>query len=174
MGDQTNILETYVSPVGLAIAFLLVAIVLIIWNTIISVKLSRLRQSYKTLMNGAGVDNLEQVISNMHHRIASMETIADAQGRTLKEQGRILQMQKGHVGIIRYNAFGERGSDMSFSVAILNEERDGVVLTGIHNREATYMYAKPLEGGHSRYALTPEEKEAMDRCFEREHALAGK
>ncbi|MNC83530.1 hypothetical protein D3C75_1375330 [compost metagenome] len=47
-------------------------------------------------------------------------------------------------------------------MAILNDYRDGVVLTGIHSREQTFMYAKPLTKGESTYALSPEEKKVIE------------
>ena len=54
---------------------------------------------------------------------------------------------------------------MSFSLAILSEEEEGIVLTGLHNRESSYVYAKPLKDGQSKYPLSPEEKEAVTlRC----------
>jgi hypothetical protein len=72
-----------------------------------------------------------------------------------------LKKMKSKVGIHRYNAFSDTGSDLSFSVAILDEYQDGVLLTGIHNREQTYIYAKPIQRGQSQYTLSPEEKEAI-------------
>jgi hypothetical protein len=71
---------------------------------------------------------------------------------------------KSRLGVQRYNAFSqEGGSDLSFSIVILDEEQDGVVLTGIHGREQTFIYAKPVEKGQSSYSLSPEEKVLIDR-----------
>ena len=54
---------------------------------------------------------------------------------------------------------------MSFSLAILSEQEEGIVLTGLHNRESSYVYAKPLKDGQSKYPLSPEEKRpSLLRC----------
>lgn len=68
---------------------------------------------------------------------------------------------KSKVAMKRYNAFGERGNDLSFSLAILDDNHSGIVLSSLHNRENSYIYAKPLEKGESPYPLSPEEKEVI-------------
>ncbi|MNH41187.1 hypothetical protein D3C79_1026350 [compost metagenome] len=72
-----------------------------------------------------------------------------------------IPQQKAKIGVHRYNAFAEQGSDLSFSIAIVNDQKDGAVISSIHSREASYVYAKPLEKGESSYTLTPEEKKAV-------------
>ena len=52
-------------------------------------------------------------------------------------------------------ASGERNELL---LAILSEQEEGIVLTGLHNRESSYVYAKPLKDGQSKYPLSPEEK----------------
>ena len=73
-----------------------------------------------------------------------------------------MRKKKGNIGIHRYNAFAERGSDLSFSLAIINDEKDGMVMSGIHGRDNTFVYAKPVKEGQSAYTLTPEEIEAIN------------
>lgn len=67
---------------------------------------------------------------------------------------------KSKVAMKRYNAFGERGNDLSFSLAILDDNHSGIVLSSLHNRENSYIYL-PLEKGESQYPLSPEEKEVI-------------
>lgn len=69
-----------------------------------------------------------------------------------------------NVGFIRYNAFGDMGSDLSFSVALLDEKYSGVVITSIYAREDSNVYAKPIVRGQSEYKLSVEEIQAIDRA----------
>ncbi len=62
------------------------------------------------------------------------------------------------VGIVRYSAFKDTGSDLSFAVAMLDENNTGVVFNGIYSREMSNIYAKPVENGSSKYTLSSEEK----------------
>ena len=70
------------------------------------------------------------------------------------------------VGIVRYSAFKDTGSDLSFAVAMLDENNDGVVFNGIYSREMSNIYAKPVKNGVSEYTLSEEEKEAIRRAIE--------
>jgi uncharacterized protein DUF4446 len=66
-----------------------------------------------------------------------------------------------HVGLVRFSPFHDTGGDQSFALALLDGERNGVVVTGLHARTDSRLYAKPIERGHSTYSLTPEERGAM-------------
>lgn len=71
---------------------------------------------------------------------------------------------KAHVGLLRYNPFEERGHDLSFSIAIVDDRNDGVVISSLHSRNESLVYAKPIVAGNSTYTLTPEEKEAITQA----------
>lgn len=67
------------------------------------------------------------------------------------------------VGVVRYNAFSNTGSDLCFALALLDFEDNGVIINGIYSRDnTTTTYAKPVENGVSKYTLTKEEQEAID------------
>lgn len=77
-----------------------------------------------------------------------------------------------NIGFIRYNAFGDVGSDLSFSVALLDEKLNGVVITNIYGRDDSNVYAKPVINGTSEYKLSVEEEHAIDRAANREETEA--
>ncbi|MDF2720759.1 MAG: hypothetical protein K0Q59_434 [Paenibacillus sp.] len=142
----------------------LIVVVLFIMMIVLSVKLSRLRRNYAKMIEGTEPKNLEQLIIDQKQALNRCTSQLNQHQQQLEGVESAIQQMSGKVGVIRYNAFGERGSDLSFSVAIMSEKQDGVVLTGIHNRDETYVYAKPITGGQSEYRLTPEEKEAISQC----------
>jgi hypothetical protein len=72
-----------------------------------------------------------------------------------------------HIGLVRFSPFHDTGGDQSFTLALLDGSGDGVVLTGLHSRADSRLYAKPIEHGESAYVLTPEEREAMNRALGR-------
>ena len=67
-----------------------------------------------------------------------------------------------HVGLVRFSPFHDTGGDQSFALALLDSQMNGVVVTGLHARTDSRLYAKPVERGASAYSLTPEEREAME------------
>lgn len=142
---------------GLAVVMLW----LLIWNIVQGAKLRKMRKKYVAMMNGTGIDNLEDLLIDLKVQQGKIEDAQEEQQRQLVSVQNLLPKQIGKIGIKRYNAFSERGSDLSFSVAFINEEKDGVVITGLYNRDGSYVYAKGLVKGESPHALSTEEKEAI-------------
>ena len=66
-----------------------------------------------------------------------------------------------HLGIVRYDAFGDMGGRLSWSVALLDDGGDGVVLTAIHGRSEARSYAKSVSGWTCDQPLSPEEEDAV-------------
>ena len=69
------------------------------------------------------------------------------------------------IGIVRYSAFQDTGSDLSFALALLDNDNNGVMLNGIYSREMSNIYAKPIEKGKSTYTLSKEEDEALKKAI---------
>ncbi|MGG1597092.1 DUF4446 family protein [Paenibacillus naphthalenovorans] len=151
-------LEAVLAFVGIIILFFSI-IVVSLWA-----KLNKLRKRYERMLNGAEAVNVEQILIDLQQKLNDQEARNDEIDEKIKQIRQHMRHMKSHIGFCRYNAFAERGSDLSFSIAFLDDQRDGVVLTGIHSREQTYMYAKPIEQGQSKYTLSPEEIEAINRC----------
>ncbi|GGD12132.1 DUF4446 family protein [Nocardioides daphniae] len=66
-----------------------------------------------------------------------------------------------HLSVVRYDAFGDVGGHLSWSVALLDDAGDGVVLTSIHGRSEARTYAKTISSWSSDAQLSPEEEEAV-------------
>jgi hypothetical protein len=66
-----------------------------------------------------------------------------------------------HVAVVRYDAFGDMGGHLSWSLALLDDGGDGVVLTSIHGRSDSRTYAKNVAGWSATQQLSPEEIEAI-------------
>ena len=66
-----------------------------------------------------------------------------------------------HLAVVRYDAFGDMGGRLSWSLALLDEGGNGVVLTSIHGRSEARSYAKNISGWACEQAMSPEEQEAL-------------
>lgn len=66
------------------------------------------------------------------------------------------------MGFVRFNPFAETGGDQSFSVSLLDAKGSGIVFTGLHTREKTRVYAKPIVNGVSKSTLSKEEQKAIE------------
>ncbi|HHW31225.1 MAG TPA: DUF4446 family protein [Clostridiaceae bacterium] len=127
-----------------------------------SSKIKRLRNKYNKLVYGVSEGNIEDILIECIDRMNKVEM----RNRELEiklnnmEHSIISCIQK--VGIVRFNAFEDTGSDLSYSIALLNENDDGVVISSIYSRESSYTYAKPVISGNSKYPLSAEEIKAID------------
>lgn len=90
-----------------------------------------------------------------------------AQKRVLDVNQRIEVITKKDIrhiqklGLVRFNPFRDAGGNQSFTLALLNEDNTGIVLTGLHARETTRLYVKDVIRGESRSELSKEEKDAI-------------
>lgn len=76
------------------------------------------------------------------------------------------------IGLVRYNAFKDVGSDLSFAIAMLDRNDNGVILNGLYGSESSNIYAKPVKGGISKYQLSDEEKTALEIAEQSKNFIA--
>lgn len=161
-----NIIELLKNDNFLLILLGIVA-VLLIGFIILIVKVSFLNKKYISFMKKIGNGkNIEEDLENYMHRVNRVEK----QNVEIKEVIESINKNMNNciqkIGIVRYNAFKDTGSDLSFALAMLDEKNNGVVLNGIYSREMSNIYAKPVENGVSKYTISDEEKEAIRRAIE--------
>jgi hypothetical protein len=158
-----DLLDTEAGIVAIAALGLAAVSFLIIIG--LTVSLSKAKKKYRQLTNGNDQANIEALLVQLQERFDAVREEQGRQKETMTNLMSKIKTMKSNVGIHRYNAFDAAGSDLSFTIAMLDEESNGVLLTGIHSREQTYMYAKPVEKGQSSYNLSPEEKETLTRTL---------
>ena len=147
--------------IGLAIITLLLFIITIV--LLASVK--KFEKKYRKMMRGVNNKNLEQMLSD---NLDNIEKALNKSQEAVDECKNISQELKGcvnKVAIMRYKAFEDVGSDLSFSIAILDSYNDGVIITGIYSRHDSTTYAKPIDKGISRYDLSEEELHVLNEAI---------
>lgn len=100
-------------------------------------------------------------------KIADLEA---AQRDTVAALERVVAQQKltfSHAGVVRFDALNDLTGELSFALALLDDNKDGLVVTSITGRQQTRVYAKAVEGGTSAHALSDEERTAIARAMEK-------
>ncbi len=125
----------------------------------------RLRRKYNRFMHGLGKVDVETL---MHRYAEDLQGLKEhVQSKT---EPRIAFLEQKlpstlrNVGMVNYNAFEHMGNLMSFSIAAVDDQKNGFVLTGIYNRDSSYVYGKEITAGISNKELSKEEKEAYGRA----------
>lgn len=153
------------SEIFLFILFISVIILSILY--IISIaNLRKLRSSYLKFMSKLGNgNNIEEMMKSYIINVQQVEKQNEEIIEYCNRLDKTLKSCSQKIGIVRYNAFKDTGSDLSFSLAILDDYNNGVVLNGIYARDSSNIYAKPVENGNSKYVLSNEEKEAIYKAI---------
>lgn len=107
--------------------------------------------------------NLKEILDILGTLENKMEKMS-GEIKKIKE-GDKLSVQK--IGIIRFNPFSGVGGEQSFSLALLNGNNDGIVITSLYTRTESRVYGKPVKDGQSEYVLSEEEKQAIDKAKSR-------
>lgn len=155
---NNNIIMAYI----VAINFILTIIALIVCVVCIN-RYNRLNKRYEKFMNKLGQgDKIEDMLSEYIEgvRILGLKNadLKDALDRLENNMKKCVQK----VGLVRYNAYNDTGSDLSFTLAIMDAEDNGVVVNGLYSRESSSIFAKPLIKGETKYNLSAEEIQAID------------
>jgi len=143
------------------IAFTIIIFILIIVQIRTASKLKILSNKYKKLLNGTNNKSLEQLIFDTLSLSNDIALENKEISKKIKNIQRDMQSCIQKVGVIRYNAFENVGSDLSFSIALLDNNDNGVVISGIYSRESSTTYAKKIVNGQSKHALSAEELQAI-------------
>ena len=130
----------------------------------IYLKTVKLRKELKYLLKGNSGQNLESILLDLARdkEILKEELINLRKYNEDLNQRLLSAVQK--VGIVRYKALPDLGSELSFSVALLDSQNNGVVITSLYGREQCLVYGKPVEHGVSSYPLTAEEIKAIQKA----------
>ncbi|HHW49151.1 MAG TPA: DUF4446 family protein [Clostridiaceae bacterium] len=135
---------------------------LLIMNISNRSKIKKLISRYNKFMRGSGDKNIEELLDYYIEQVSKVVT----KNREIElhinglERNLLYCIQK--VGVVRFNAFDNVGSDLSFSIALLDSNDTGVVLSGIYARDSSSTYAKPVVNGKSKYPLSAEEIKAIN------------
>ncbi len=103
---------------------------------------------------------------------ASLGQISKRWGDRLDRLEVLAAKEMLRIGFLRYNSFSDVGSDQSFTLALLNSDGDGVVLTSIFGREETRTYGKSVRAFVPQQGVSKEEQTAISMARERNGALA--
>ena len=151
----------------LAVVALVLALLALGGVVLLLARQQRLLGQYQHLMTGTSGGNLEAVL---HDHIAQ---VRDTAGRVEATEQLARRLEKSgyfsfqHLGVVRYNPFHDTGGDQSFAIALVDGHGNGVVLSSLHGRDVTRVYAKPLQKWESAHQLTDEEKQAIALAYQK-------
>lgn len=160
MEELNRFLADYLAiVVGAVLALILILLLLALLQ---SVRLRRAVRAYRALVgDGAGGGSLADVLER---HVGRVEEVRGRLGQLEEMNARLTERAATsiqHIGLVRFNPFDDTGSNQSFAIALLDDRRDGIVISSLHGRSNTRVFAKPVEGGASSHTLSDEETQAI-------------
>jgi len=162
--------EDLTDPAGLAaMAAGAIALVALVLSVVLGVRVRRLRDAQHVVLGADGRDDLvthaaglQEAFARLHGRVEEVAARLEAR---VGEVERRLDGAIAFRALVRYDAYGELSGHQSASLALLDAERNGVVLSSIAHRDTARLYCKQVLDGRGEQGLSPEEDEAIRRAL---------
>lgn len=152
-----------------AIAAAAVAVVALLFCTVLALRLRRIRADQRVILGDTGEDLVAHAAALRQQFEALYDWVQDAAGHLtarLEAAEHRLDSAVIYSALIRYDAYGEMSGRQSTSIALLDSRRTGLVLSSIHHRDQARLYAKQVREGQPELELSPEESEVIRLALE--------
>ncbi len=145
-----------------AYALILILIIVVIVQAI---KFSKLSKKYKKFMSGKNAKSLEKDIVGLYEDNKFIKASAEKNKNDILTLYKKFESTFQKIGIVKYDAFNQIGGQLSFSLALLDENDNGFILNSVHGAEGCYLYTKEIKNGMCEISLGDEEREALNMAM---------
>lgn len=147
---------------------ILALVIVVLWLSFLSYLYFRQQRFFRTFTQDITKKDLKSILKNI---ASSIKTIGNELNDLNHGLSQLEKQGKTHFqkfGFIRYNPFSDTGGDQSFSLCLLNQDNSGFILTSLHSREQTRIYAKNVIAGLVKdYELSKEETEVLKQALKK-------
>jgi hypothetical protein len=149
----------------LVVALAVAVVVLVLWAASLQRSDILLRRRLRRLIGDAEGAGLDELLDRQFRRLDTVAERVEALNRLHHELQGLSQRSLQKVGVTRFNPFSDTGGDQSFAIALLDAEGNGIVLSSLHGRADTRIFAKQVQAGRSKHTLSDEEQDAIRKAL---------
>lgn len=150
------------------LAFAVLIIILFILLIVFLVKQSKLKKRYEAFMCGSDAKSMEEEIAGLFQDIDFLKKQSEKDAKEIKHIYKRLETVFQKVGIVKYDAFKQMGGQLSFCIALLDENNNGFVMNSVHSTDGCYSYTKAIREGECEISLGEEEQKALSMAINHE------
>ena len=150
---------------SLVVALVVLVVLLVLWVAWLQRSEAMLRRRLRRVLPQGESGGIDEILDRQLTRIDSLSERVDALNKLHRELEALGERTIQKVGVIRYNPFSDTGGDQSFAIALLDALGNGVVLSSLHSRTDTRVFAKAVQNGRSKYQLSDEEQDAIKKAL---------
>lgn len=141
----------------LAVVTLIILILLIV----LICKVSRLKKRLNKFLMGKDGESLEQEIINLFEDNKFLKNSTEKNRKDIRTLYKKFESAFQKIGLIKYDAFSQMGGQLSFCLALLDENNNGFIMNSVHSTEGCYCYTKEIKNGQCNLSLGEEEADAL-------------
>ena len=164
----SNGIDPFYVKAGILAVLLLMIFILMIMQIKLMGKLKKLYQTYDRFMRGKNMESMEETVLAQFERIEALEKSNEEKDRQIESIFENLQHVYQKTGLVKYDAFREMSGKLSYALALLDKENNGVMINSMYSREGCYSYLKTIVGGKCSIEMSEEEKEALKIAVNKE------
>jgi hypothetical protein len=151
---------------SLLVVALVAAVVLLgVWVAWLQRSEAVLRRRLRRVLPEGESGGIDEILDRQLKSVESLSERVDALNKLHHELEHLSQRTLQKVAVIRYNPFSDTGGDQSFAIALLDSLGNGVVVSSLHSRTDTRVFAKPVQSGRSKFQLSDEEQDAIKKAL---------
>ena len=151
--------------IAIAAGGLLIGVLALIIAVRANVKYTRLYKQYDYFMRGKDAETLEDYFVELQRHVENLEIEDQKNKEVMRILNKNIRASFQKFGLIKYNAVGGLGGNMSFAVALLDYTNTGFVINSVHSREGCFLYIKDVDAGTTEVELGSEEKLALEQAL---------
>ena len=164
----SNGIDPFYVKAGILAVLLLMIFILMIMQIRLMGKFKKLYRTYDRFMRGKDMESMEETVLAQFERIEALEKSNEEKDRQIESIFENLQHVYQKTGLVKYDAFREMSGKLSYALALLDKENNGVMINSMYSREGCYSYVKTIVGGKCSIEMSEEEQEALKIAVNKE------
>ena len=150
----------------LLLTLLIINVILLILIILAFLQINKFTRKYKKFMQGKNASSLEKDIMSLYEDNTFIKANVEKNKKDIAELFEKHKTTFQKMGLVKYDAFKEMGGKLSFTLALLDENNNGVLLNSVHSSDGCYSYTKRIKNGDSAITLSNEEKVDVERAMQ--------
>ena len=164
----SNGIDPFYVKAGILALILILFLILLIMQIRLMGKFKKLYRTYDRFMRGKDMESMEETVLAQFERIEALEKSNEEKDRQIESIFENLQHVYQKTGLVKYDAFREMSGKLSYAVALLDKEDNGILVNSMYSREGCYSYVKTIAGGKCSIEMSEEEQKALKIAVNKE------
>ena len=164
----SNGIDPFYVKAGIVALILILFLILLIMQIRLMGKFKKLYRTYDRFMRGKDMESMEETVLAQFERIEALEKSNEEKDRQIESIFENLQHVYQKTGLVKYDAFREMSGKLSYALALLDKENNGVMINSMYSREGCYSYVKAITEGKCSIEMSEEEQKALEIAINKE------